>query len=85
MSYLILSVNNTTMDALLGFTFTALLFLICFFLVVGIKICILFSMRKNPFYREETVEVKPQRKKRAKIRTLYINPDEVDRILVKKD
>ena len=34
---------------------------------------------------EEKVEVKPQRKKRAKIRTLYINPDEVDRILVKKD
>lgn len=85
MSYLILSTKSPIVDALLGFTFTALLFLICFFLVVGIKICILFSMRKNPFYQEEKIEVKPQRKKRAKIRTLYINPDEVDRILVKKD
>lgn len=89
MNILHLSGENILSPFMLGLLFTVLAFLFSFFLVVGIKICILFSMRKNPFYRltekREKYRNVDNKKKRTKIRTLYVNPDEIDRICVKKD
>jgi hypothetical protein len=85
MSFLLLSNQNIFPSMFLGLLFTVLLFIICFFVVVGIKFCVLLSMRKNPFNEKGNelgdIKVKKQRKR---IRTVYVDPDEVDRICVKK-
>ena len=63
---------------LLGLTSLVVLFFVCLVFVVGVK-----SVFLRYFYKPKPKTiVKPKPKKR--IKTLTINPDEVDRIYVKK-
>lgn len=76
----------------LGLFFVFLTFLLCLILVVGIKFtCVYFKLlfpkkQVDPPKKDKTEEKpenKPQRKRKT-IRSIEINPDEVDRIYVKK-
>jgi hypothetical protein len=87
MSFLFLTTENLFSSFLLGLLFTILFFAVSFFLVVGVKFCYLLWTKK--LSQEKEVKVCPfekleKKKKRAKIRTLYLDPDEVDRIYVRK-
>lgn len=66
---------------LFGFTCLAVLFLICFFTVVGVKyfyICFLKVPKKTE--RKVKTPKKRVKKRSAPIRSIEINPDEIDRI-----
>lgn len=83
---------NTVTSAFLGFLFTATLFAICFFTVVGIKL-VLITL-KNRFEKPSPPpeQPKPKRKYSARkkpastsaVKSIEINPDEIDRIYVRK-
>ena len=70
---------------LTGLFYTGSLFLICLFTVVGGK-SLLFPKRKT-VKNEKTPKKEPQKpteKKPRPIKSIEINPDEIDRIYVKK-
>lgn len=78
--------NLLSASPFLGFTCSLLLFALCFILVIGLKTVWLFA--KNAL-------IKPPKKKCAKrrartaekpqaVRSIEINPEEIDRIYVKK-
>jgi hypothetical protein len=75
-------------SAFLGFTVTLALFVLCFVVVIGIKAIIYYVQSLFPEKREKISAPKRQRKVRAKtvkpIKSIEINPDEIDRIYVKK-
>lgn len=83
---------NSVTSAFLGFIFTAALFAICFFLVVGIKFFLLtiktYGSTKTEIAATKPEKVKPAVKKhkteRRKLKSIEINPDEIDRIYVRK-
>lgn len=69
---------------LLGFMFTLILFAFSYTVVVVVKSLLYYILR--PF-RKKTKKVqqpKKERKKPSPVRSIEINPDEVDRIYVKK-
>lgn len=71
----------------LGLLMTSCFFVLSLFLVVGIKSIVLFVKGKfnNLFSSpEQKPACQKKRKPRAKIRTISINPDEVDRVQFKK-
>ncbi len=71
----------------LGLLTTACFFVLSLFLVVGIKAIALFVKGKfNSLFSppEQKPVQQKKRKPRAKIRTISINPDEVDRVQFKK-
>ena len=83
---------NTVTSAFLGFLFTATLFAICFFTVVGIKL-VLITLKNKFKDTSATIEPpKPRRKPTQKtkpksvsaVKSKEINPDEIDRIYVRK-
>ena len=75
--------NVDTKDILLGLLFLLLFFLISVILAVGIKALISFFGEKF-FNSEKLKKPSPPKPKRKPIKSIEINPDEVDRIVVKK-
>lgn len=82
--------NNIPSSLFLGPVFLIALFLLCVIAVAGIKI-LYFYVKRSP------IKLKPEKPKKAKpriiakpfqpekvVRSIEINPDEVDRIYVKK-
>ncbi len=73
---------------LLGLFFTILLFFLCAFLVISAKSIFIAVKRKLPApppkVEEPTPPPKPQKRSYKRARSIEINPDEVDRIYVKK-
>ena len=65
---------------LFGFVCLAVLFFICFFLVIGVKYFYLwfFSEEIKPEPKKPTLKKRKKRKQR--LRSIEINPDEIDRI-----
>ena len=83
---------NTVTSAFLGFLFTATLFATCFFTVVGIKLVLITLKSKfkdtsarieQPKPKRNTVP-KPKPKSVSAVKSIEINPDEIDRIYVRK-
>ncbi len=84
---------NSVTSAFLGFIFTVLLFLLCFFLVVGVKFVFLsvkaYVKKPSPTVSERPserpTEEKPKPKpKKPRLKSIRIDPDEIDRIYVRK-
>ncbi len=81
--------NELLTSAILGFTFLVCFFIISLFTVVGVKF-IIISIKKKfnsiflPKVSEEVKAPPPKKRKRAKYKTISINPDEVDRVYFKK-
>ena len=75
-------------SAFLGFTVTLALFVLCFIAVIGVKAIIKYVQDLFPEKHEKTRAPKRTIKSRAKtvkpIKSIEINPDEIDRIYVKK-
>ena len=78
-SQILLSANET---ALFGITFLILFFALSVVLVVGTKYIIFFL--KAMLSSHEPKKPQKQKRQRKKVRSIEINPDEVDRIYVKK-
>ncbi len=80
--------NNLLISFFGGFLATSFLFAISFFTVIGVKKAyykLLEAFPKKPVVSTKTIQPeKAPRKKRAPIRSIEINPDEIDRIYVKK-
>ena len=70
--------DNVSLSVLFGLFFTALFFLIPFFSVAIVRIVMLFFKNKSKPEKPATP------KKRKPIKSIEINPEEVDRIYVKK-
>ena len=69
---------------LIGLFFVLLTFLFCAVLVVGIKVfALLFKPSKEKLEDKKGSEKAPPRKRKP-IRSIEINPDQIDRIYVKK-
>lgn len=71
----------------LGLLITTCFFVISLFLVISIKITVAFIKEKfNKTFGLQEPKPTPQKKRkpRTKIRTISINPDEVDRVQFKK-
>lgn len=68
----------------LGLGLLVAMFSLCAILVLGVKSLYLFIKQK--FFPSPVIiePVKPPRKKRKPLRTIEINPDEVDRVYFKK-
>ena len=84
---------NTVTSAILGFLFTIALFFICFFSVVGFKavriyITNLFNKQQNITPNPKTKTTKKPKQKptpsSSPVKSIEINPDEIDRIYVRK-
>ena len=78
---------NVFYSFLLGLFFTVLLFFLCAFLVISAKVVIVLVKSKLPSPPpkvEEPTPPKPQKRNYKRARSIEINPDEVDRIYVKK-
>lgn len=62
------------------------LYALCFFLVVGIKVCLFFIKPKKhaKLPTSQSSSVKPAPKKRNSVKSIEIDPDYIDRIYVKK-
>ncbi len=80
--------NNLLSSVLGGFCCLAALFLICLIFVVGVKV-IYLSVKKyisagKPAPAPQVRKPKAPPKPRKPIRSIEINPEEVDRIYVKK-
>ena len=82
--------NNIPVSVFLGPIFLIALFILCAITVAGIKILYLYVKRSPVRFRPETrktpkpkISVKPQSPQKI-VRSIEINPDEVDRIYVKK-
>ncbi len=72
-----------TKEIFLGLVFLILFFLVSVIITLGIKALFLMFDQKF-FYKEKRKQyIAPKPKK--PIKSIEINPDEVDRILVKKD
>ncbi len=79
--------NLLSASPILGFTCSLLLFVFCFLLVVGLKTVWLFAKsamvktppKKKRKHKSPTATEKPQA-----VRSIEINPEEIDRIYVKK-
>jgi hypothetical protein len=75
-------------SAFLGFTVTLSLFALCFVAVIGVKAIIYYVQALFPEKNEKIGARKRKIKSRAKtvkpIKSIEINPDEIDRIYVKK-
>lgn len=80
--------NNLLISFFGGLLATAFLFAISFFTVIGVKKAyykILETFpKKHAISKKEKQEQPAPRKKRAPIRSIEINPEEIDRIYVKK-
>ncbi len=86
--------NNPTQSALLGFFCTLGLFFLCLFFVAGVKI--IFLRLKDKFFPKKPKPIEPPtptvvkrqiRKPRTipkPVRSIEIDPEQVDRIYVKK-
>ena len=68
---------------LVGLFFVLLTFLFCAVLVVGIKVFALLFKPSKPKLEVKKSENTPPRKRKP-IRSIEINPDQIDRIYVKK-
>lgn len=75
---------NTTKDIFLGILFLIMFFIISFIVGVGLRAVFLF-LKENLFLSEPVKKIQPQKPKRKPIKSIEINPDEVDRIVVKKN
>ena len=70
-------------DFIFGLTCFLILYLISFITVFGIKSLLLY-LKILPIKQNNTVK-KPKPKKRTPIRSITINPNDVDRIYVKRN
>jgi hypothetical protein len=81
---------NLLTPFLSGFICTLFLFLLCFVIVIGIKAIFLYALSLLPKRKEQPapppVQEKPKKepKKSKQFRSIQINPDDFDRIYVKK-
>ena len=86
--------NNLFSSVVLGLLFIIIFYLLCLFLVVGVKIVYLtvkskfyspnkYSRCKKPSVSSEKRQ-QIQIKKPKTVRSIEINPDDVDRIYVRK-
>ena len=74
-------------DFILDFLVFVSLFAAFYLAVAGVKVAVFYVKKRfGKFFRvRRAVKIKPQkRKKPAAIRSIEINPEEVDRIYVKK-
>ena len=76
-------------SAIIGALFTCLAFLLCFFTVVGVKsVMISYKKYKRKKRRQLIKPSTPTSEKQVKpykpVRSIEINPEEIDRIYVKK-
>ena len=81
--------SNAIFSAFIGLIFLCLTFCLCFFTVIGVKyawICFKSRHDKSRNTEQETEQVKKVKTKRTykPIKSIEINPEEVDRIYVKK-
>ncbi len=90
--------NQTFFSFLTGLFYTLLLFCLCLFTVFGVKTVFIFmhdklfpknSSQKLSAHAEQTPRrkrgyKKPATKKVSPVRSIEINPEEIDRIYVKK-
>lgn len=71
-----------------GPIFLILFFLLCLIIVVGVKVIILSLKQKvSASTADEPVKSSPlhvQKRKKRQVRTIEINPDEINRICFKK-
>ena len=77
---------NVFLSFINGFIVTALSFLLCALIVVGAK-TIFFSIKTKFSHPTNAVEPQcepPPKPATKKARIIHVNPDEVDRIYVKK-
>ena len=77
--------SEALISAVVGLAYLVLMFFICLFLVVGAKMC-LIRFNQNKMVKKQANTPVPTKKPRAKkpVRSIEINPEEVDRIYVKK-
>lgn len=76
--------TTTTKDIFLGLLFLVLFFIISVIVGVGLRAVYLF-LKENIFYTEPVKKPPTTKPKRKPIKSIEINPDEVDRIVVKKN
>lgn len=92
MNFLLLSsqpIEPIFSSVILGLLFTALLFLFSFFFVVGIKFCLFYLSKPQ---KEEQIElpavkqksIKKRKKPTVKVRSIVIDPDDLEEIFVRK-
>ena len=81
---------NAFLSFLNGFLYTATLFLICLIFVVGVKAILIFmraDLKDKPAPPQKKATPKPTKhtaKPVKPVRSIEINPEEIDRIYVKK-
>ena len=78
--------NNIPVSLFLGPLFLIVFFIVCLIIVAGIKILYLYFKRSPVKFKETIKRVKKPApaEVRKPVRSIEINPDEVDKIYVKK-
>ena len=65
--------------AILGLIYLILLYALCFFVVIGVKQVLLYL-----FPKPTIIKIPTQKRTKKPVRSIEINPDDIDRIYVKK-
>ncbi len=73
-------------SSLIGGLYLIILFIICFLIVCTLKIVVLYFKGENTAVipTEKEPEAKPETKKRREIKTITLDPDDINRIQFKK-